>query len=344
MSREKNYNLELLRVLACVMVVCIHVSNYYSRGYGLGEVSNASYIFSIIVNGVSRISVPIFFMISGALLIDETILIKKSLKRVRSTFLVLLLWSLIYLAWNLWYRNRMYDFRLVFEEPIKGHLWFLYAILGMYIVLPFLQNMFKDMQDILMRYFVGMWFLFLTLEYILALCDLKVTYQIPLVGDSCYLGYFALGYIVKKTIKKVPIPSNVCYDCAAVLISLVVMLTYVYTTVNGEHYEVLFQYRNVLIAVPAALIFYDALKNTHRPYSDRTKKLLSFLSRHTFMIYLCHVLFLDIVKLEFAPRSVSAFVGIPLYSVFVFGCSLVFSILWNVIKNIWNWLLIERRK
>ncbi len=326
------------------MVVCIHVSNYYSRGYGLGEVSNPSYIFSIIVNGISRVSVPIFFMISGALLIDETVLIRKSLKRVKSTFLTLLLWSFIYLIWNYCYRNRMYDFRLVFEEPIKSHLWFLYAILGMYIVLPFLQNMFKDMQDILMRYFVGMWFLFLTLEYILALCDLKVTYQIPLVGDSCYLGYFALGYIIKKTIKKVPIPSKVCYACAVILLSLVIMLTYVFTTTDGVHYEELFQYRNVLIAVPAALIFYDAIKNPHRTYSDRTKKMLTFLSRHTFMIYLCHVIFLDIVKLEFAPRSMSSFVGIPLYSAFVFGCSLVFSILWTYAKRACNRLGLERRK
>ena len=344
MKREKNYNLELLRVLACVMVVCIHVSNYYSRGYGLGEVSNASYIFSIILNGVSRISVPIFFMISGALLIDETVLIRKSLKRVKSIFLTLLLWRFIYLIWNYCYRNRMYDFRLVFEEPIKSHLWFLYAILGMYIVLPFLQNMFKNMQDILMRYFVGMWFVFLTIEYVLALCDLKVAYQIPLVGDSCYLGYFALGYIIKMTIKKVPIPSYVCYGCSAILLSLVIILTYVFTTIDGVHYEELCQYRNVLIAVSAALVFYDAIKNKHSNYSERTKKTLSFLSKHTFMIYLCHVIFLDIVKLEFAPRSISAFFGIPLYSMFVFVCSLIFSILWTYVKHAWNRLISERRK
>ena len=331
-------------MLACMMVVCIHVSNYYSRGYGLGEVNNASYIFSIIVNVACRVSVPIFFMISGALLIGETVLIRKSLKRVKNTFLTLLLWSFIYLIWNYFYRNRTYDFRLVFEEPIKSHLWFLYAILGMYIALPFLQNMFKDMQDILMRYFVGLWFLFLTLEYILALCDLKVTYQIPLVGDSCYLGYFALGYIIHKTIKKVPIPTTVCYCVSAVSLSLVIFFTYVFTSADGVHYDELFQYRNILIAVPAALIFYDAVKNQHRDYSERMKKVLTFLSKHTFMIYLCHVIFLDIVKLEFAPRSVSAFIGIPLYSLFVFGCSLTFSVLWTYLKSAWKRLVLERRK
>lgn len=313
------------------MVVCIHVSNYYSRGYGLGEVSNASYLFSIIINGICRIAVPIFFMISGSLLLDETVLIKKSLKRVWNTFCMLLLWSGIYYIWNYIYRDRTYDFRLIFEEPVKKHLWFLYAILGMYLVLPFLQNMFKNMQDILMRYFVAMWFFFLTFDYVVALLELKIAYQIPLVGTSCYLGYFVMGYIVKGTIKKVPIAPKLCYGGAALSLAAVIGLTYFCTTLEGKHYERLFEYRNILIAIASSLIFYDALKNEHRPYKERTKNVLRFLSKHSFTIYLCHVIFLDIVKLEFLPRSISAFIGIPLYSIFVFGCSLVFSVLWQVI-------------
>lgn len=94
MKREKNYNIEALRVIACIMVICIHVSNYYSRAYG--TISDASYIFSIIINGISRVAVPIFFMISGALLLDETLLVKKSVRRVGNTLAVLIVWSTIY--------------------------------------------------------------------------------------------------------------------------------------------------------------------------------------------------------------------------------------------------------
>lgn len=333
MKREKNYNLEVLRVVSCIMVVVIHVANYYSRGYGLGEVNNASYIFSIICNVGSRIAVPIFFMISGSLLVDETLLIKKSLRRVGNTLWSLVVWSAIYYIWNYFYRDRLYDFRLIFAEPVKAHLWFLYAIIGMYLVLPFLQNMFKNMQDILMRYFAALWFLFLTIEYVLALCELPVSYNIPLVGNSCYLGYFVLGYIVKGTIKKVPISTKTCYVGAVLCLATVIIFTYICTVLQGSHYDRLFQYRNILIAIPSALIFYDALKNEHRPYKEKTKKVLSFLSRHSFNIYLCHVIFLDIVKLEFAPRSISAFIGIPLYTLFVFGCSLLFSVIWQFLCN-----------
>lgn len=229
-------------------------------------------------------------MISGSLLLDETVLIKKSLKRVWNTFCILLLWSGIYYIWNYIYRERTYDFRLVFEEPVKKHLWFLYAILGMYLVLPFLQNMFKNMQDILMRYFVAMRFFFLTFDYVIALLGLKIAYQIPLVGTSCYLGYFVMGYIVKGTIKKVPIVPKLCYGGAALSLVAVIGFTYLCTTLEGKH---------------------------------------------SFTIYLCHIIFLDIVKLEFAPRSINAFIGIPLYSIFVFCCSLAFSVLWQAI---WKWV------
>ena len=193
MKREKNYNMELLRVMACVMVVCIHVTNYYSRGYG--EISNASYVFSIIVNGVCRLAVPLFFMISGFLLLPEVLLIKKSVRRAWNTLCVLVIWSGIYYIWNQIYREKGYDFSLVFEEPVKKHLWFLYAILGMYVALPFLQCMVKNMPDLLMRYFVLLWFGCMTLDYVIALSDMEITYEIPLIGNSCYLGYFLMGYM-----------------------------------------------------------------------------------------------------------------------------------------------------
>lgn len=327
MKREKNYNMELLRVIACVMVVCIHVTNYYSRGYG--EISNSSYIFSIIINGICRLAVPLFFMISGFLLLPEVLVIKKSIRRAFHTFLVLVLWSGIYYIWNLYYRKRDYDFALAFEEPVKKHLWFLYAILGMYIALPFLQCMVKKMPDLLMRYFALLWFGFMTLDFVIALLNMEVTYEVPLVGSSCYLGYFIMGYIISHTMKKVKIPRWICYVGAFSCIAVMIFATYMGTIEIGEHYEDFFEYRNVLIAIAASLVFYDVSKNGTYEFRERTKRMLSFLGGHSFTIYLCHVLFLDIVKLELYPRQVSAWIGIPVYTALIFGASLMFSVIWN---------------
>lgn len=67
--KNRNYKLDYLRVIAMIMVVIIHIANYYCRAYS--EIERESYIGALIFNAVSRISVPFFFMISGATLLNK---------------------------------------------------------------------------------------------------------------------------------------------------------------------------------------------------------------------------------------------------------------------------------
>ncbi len=331
MKKEINYSLEALRVMACVMVICIHVSNYYCRGYGLGEVSNTSYVISVIWNSVSRVAVPIFFMISGSLLLNEPIHIKKSVKRVGRTLLTLLLWSGIYYVWNWFYRNRIYDVSIFLEEPVKKHLWFLYAMIGIYAVTPFLQSMVQNMSDEIMACFVTMWVGLLTVGYIFSIMGVNMTYKVPLLGESCYVGYFIMGYLIKVRNEKIPMDIRTCFGGMVLAVFSVVVLTCICTELEGVHVDKLFENRNIIIAIAAMLLFSGMLQCDI--YSERVRFTLRFLSQHTFMIYLCHVIFVDIVKLEFMPRLTHAAIGIPIYTTFVFGASLLFSVGWKLVRK-----------
>ena len=67
---EKNYNIELIRTLSFVFVIVIHVANYYCRGYA--EISPGRILVcDLILDAMARVSVPCFFMMSGALLLGE---------------------------------------------------------------------------------------------------------------------------------------------------------------------------------------------------------------------------------------------------------------------------------
>lgn len=324
-KREKDYNIEFLRVLCCFLVICIHVANLYSRSYG--NISRDSYVFSIIVNGVSRIAVPIFFMISGALLLEEPVEFDKNLNRVKDIFIVLLQWSFIYYFWNKFYLQENYDFTLLFQEPVKKHLWFLYALLGLYMTIPFWQCMLKNMSGQLMRYFAVLWIIFLTLNYELALRDMDMTYKVPLVGNSCYLGYFIMGYIIRHFIDYIQIKKRWCYAIATIAAVFTIRKTYGFSLDMGVHVERFFEYRNVMIGISATAVFLAIMRDRNYAFKGRTKKWIDVVSRNSFTIYLSHVLFLDLVREELHPAGIPSWIGIPLYAVGIFVVTLGFSMI-----------------
>ena len=64
---KRDYSLDFLRVVACILVIVIHVANVYCRAFT--SIEQVNYVGAVIFNAIARISVPVFFMISGALLI-----------------------------------------------------------------------------------------------------------------------------------------------------------------------------------------------------------------------------------------------------------------------------------
>lgn len=332
-SRERNYNIELLRVISCILVVCIHVSNVYSRAYG--EVSGGTYLFSLITNCFSRVAVPVFFMISGYLLLEENVSLRKSVHRVLHTLVVLVFWSVLYYIWNIVFWDDRYDFITLFEEPVKKHLWFLYAILGMYIALPFFQLLFKKMSRHLTEYFVMLWIFFLTLYYVLALADMEFTYPIPMVGNSSYLGYFVMGYIIRYFSKDFRLGSKVCF-CIVLVVGIInAGLTCWGTWVSGSHEEIFFQYRNPLIAICSLGVFAGIVEHDRLRFTEAQKSLVQMISRHSFTIYLSHIIFLDIVKEEMEPLDLPGWIGIPLYTIGIFLVTFAFAV---AADNAWKHL------
>ena len=105
--KEKDYNLELIRFLSFFLVIVIHVTNYFCRAYG--SVSDGEYLFSLVLDTAARVSVPSFFMISGALLLGRDEPLAKHGKRFLRFFTALAVWSVVYYVWNICYMKSSYD-------------------------------------------------------------------------------------------------------------------------------------------------------------------------------------------------------------------------------------------
>lgn len=161
-------SLELMRVFAAFFVIFNHTSSEGHFLFSLYDPQSFQYWVYIFIAAFCHFSVPLFFMISGALLLcrnDETRR-RSSLKKAFHMLVVLLVWSFLY------YLSTVYDqsnymtvardsnpyLQFVDSPPIKFNLiefflhvlispgwnhsyWFLYAYIGFLICLPMLQHM-----------------------------------------------------------------------------------------------------------------------------------------------------------------------------------------------------------
>lgn len=185
--REKNYNLELVRVISFVFVIVIHVANYFCRAYG--SITAPEYVFALGINTVARISVPCFFMISGALLLGRREELKKSWSRAAYFAIVLVIWTIIYYVFNTYYTEQGSDLTKILERPAEAHLWYLYVMIPVYLVLPYLQAMCAGLDEKMEHGFAALGGLWVVILHIMSYTDLSWYYDLPIFGDRSYVYY-----------------------------------------------------------------------------------------------------------------------------------------------------------
>ena len=332
-NADRDYNVELIRILSFIMVIVIHVTNYYCRAYG--AIGQGEYLFSLILNTLSRVSVPCFFMISGAFLLAAQDTVQSYVRRLKRFLLVLAVWSAVYYCWNTFYIGAGYDLREILCVPVERHLWYLYAMIPIYLVLPFFQMIFAAMD----RRWEGV-FLIITsgavlFNYLTSLADSRAYYDLPLVGDRAYSYYVFLGYFLYKYRKNIRIGRKTAAAVFVICVVVVAGLTAAGSQSEGIHYEKVLQYGNPLVAVMSAVffLFFLRLKDGKIPLPARRKRRMDLLSQCSFGIYLIHILFFTAYKKYLLPEDLSAWIAVPLLTAGIAAASF-FSVF---LLRKWRW-------
>lgn len=303
--KEKNYNIEWIRAISCIMVIVIHVANYYSRAYG--SITQGEYIFSVALNVLARVSVPCFFMISGALLLHRQDTIQQSLKRTLRVFIVLTVWSMIYYLFNTFYTHQPVSVKDILRVPAEAHLWYLYALVPIYLVLPFLQTLCRNLTPQLEKAFLiigGVWNLFSMLLY---LFDIEVFYPLPIFGEKSYLYYLFIGHMIMKYKEKIPRKPKLWLGLFFGSSILCVIATTITSTLLGYHEDCFFAYGFLFVMTSSIAFFIYMLQKENL----QGKKWLTSFCSCSFGIYVMHIIFLDIFKKYVQPSDVSAYWIIP---------------------------------
>ncbi|MBQ2881076.1 MAG: acyltransferase [Clostridia bacterium] len=147
-NTKRFVHLDLLRLIAIYLVIFNHTGD---RGFTLfvNEIESPISLLYMMASVFCKIAVPLFFMISGALLLKKDESLKQLfLKRVLRIVVVLILISIPYYYW-LQRSNGigLSDFfSWIYSNSASTSLWYLYSYLALLLILPFLRSMVKNMK------------------------------------------------------------------------------------------------------------------------------------------------------------------------------------------------------
>ena len=189
-----------LRCVAMILVILLHCINpvitqpaYYQT---------ASWNICILLNAFCRCGVPLFFMMSGCLLLadDETGNIEPFYKeRLRRLLIPLLFWNIIFFLFSGITDGTEISFSVFIANLINNgsyyHMWYVYSLLGIYLLAPFLKHLIDSIST---KAAVLLWLIIVFPSAIRPFLNHVLPVYIylfdPLIEGYC--GYFLLGYFL----------------------------------------------------------------------------------------------------------------------------------------------------
>lgn len=199
---KKNY-ISILNVLACIGVVILHT---FETGY----TSDANFVFEVLIRAIAYCAVPVFFMITGATLIDyreryDTKTFFK--KRLLKVIIPLIIWSIIYFIINFFkgkFSINDLSFKFVFEyfflvktNPI---FWFFVVIIGIYLAIPAISLIPQETRRKAFLYIIIITFVFNQfLPDLLYHLNLNYNYDLKFpLTYSGWISFIFIGYYIDK--------------------------------------------------------------------------------------------------------------------------------------------------
>lgn len=317
---------DLLRVLATVGVIVIHVCGVWFHNLPRDSVDFQIYN---LYDALVRWSVPMFVMLSGMFLLDpQKELTWRGLfcRHILRLLAALLVWGSLYAVLDhgfngpgggLTWAGVWDGVRHVFRSETHYHLWFLYMMLGLYLVTPILRAFVRGAGQGELR-----WFLLLSFLLGMLIPTLLSYFPSPALKGWVgkldvrmvlgYVGYFVAGYYFKA---HPPKPAAECLICLLGVLGAAATVwqsdaLYAYTTPN------------VAAMTVAVFVLFRRVPGGGR---------VSGLSRITFGIYLAHDLFLMLYRdLGLSALPLSPLAAVPLVTAALFLPAL--AVAWLVRK------------
>lgn len=335
MGNRKVY-LELLRGIAVLLVIFNHTDGFFL--YYTNTKNVFTFVYSLFFSILCRVNVPLFFMISGALLLKEDeSLAKLFQKRILRIAVVILLFSFMQYVVDLAEGKDIpvsaaYFIKGVASGTIQETYWFLYAYMGMLFIIPFLRSMVKGMNGELFRYLLVLEAaMAVFVPIICSLSGMKVSSSMLYLND--YVFYMLMGYALEHGKLYGGREERAWYTCAGSVCCIVLgmLVCWLRFQKRGEYFQ---NDLDLFTPILSVLVFETVRRFCGEyPMADGIRKLVLLAGSCVFGIYLIEQpvrAFLLPVYLYLTERSV----GVVACSVYVLMTWLVSLILVFALKRI----------
>jgi surface polysaccharide O-acyltransferase-like enzyme len=347
-KRKRIFYLDQLKTISIFLIILIHVTSISLIK------SPTHYLYmGAIYDNIARVGVPIFIMVSGALLLNREYktlnFLKKRFKRI---LIPATLWCIIYAIYTFISGNNegvtpnltsitstiQYIINMFLGQTgYLQHYWFIWMILSVYLVAPIINKWIKNSNIKEVKIILIIW---------LITC-IFTTFSLPYINiDLRYfagpLGYFILGYYLHNTKDKI-IENKKLWPILFIIATIIKGIIIYYNLPTVEIFSSQKTYYYDLLTVFQATGMYLTMKNIS--FNSQTKeninnfmskKPLGFLnhslSSYTFGIYLANLLILRIINPLFILNH--AFIYTPIVSLLILFLTWIILLILNKIPII----------
>ena len=295
-GRKSVFYLDFIRALAIVLVLVVHITKPFFKSAPHGTY----YMHAVApLADFGNMGVPLFLMISGALLLNRKYDLGDFLKRRYTRVLIpFLFWSVVTIGIRILFDNQTATLPNIYLMFVKDY-WYVWMILGVYLFIPIINSFIREYGMKGIEYFLVVWAFVMFLNTI----GQYPFYSLELTNFAGYLGYLVLGYYISNKEFKLSNGSLIALSLTVFLIFTLISIDYTVSMSYLKHKLVYYQYETIIIALQSAGLYmflrYFAVVSAESPGSIKNKvysffkdtfmfKIIFFISTFSYGIYLAH--------------------------------------------------------
>lgn len=294
MTKQRILYLDVIRVIACCMIVLMHSPH--------PQAGNPNYVV-VPLSFLTAAGIGLFFMVSGALLLPVQMPTLEFLrKRIGKVVFPTLFWIFFYLIVQYLYGEQSLDEigKAIISIPfsVQGHgvLWFMYTLVGLYLLAPVISSFLIRSSEREIRLYLILWGITLCYPWLKVWLGIDESPTGILYYFAGYAGYFVLGYYMKTYEHRIhPILSLLLIVVPVIVLAIYVFTGHKYWQTSGR-----FWYLSIFV-VMMCMGWFNLIKlicNRVNNWLLENQKRYNFLvtfSNCGFGIYLMHIFIMKYV-------------------------------------------------